>query len=124
MKILESINEKILSKTEVDGIQEEMLTTEQYTIDIEIKFRKFKAILGQQTQPKVQAPPPLSLRETASIQENNQQEEQPCPWFSQSTEQLRPRFSQSTSAGTQINANTLPATSSVVSNDLHSHRTP
>ncbi|KAH3842838.1 hypothetical protein DPMN_116342 [Dreissena polymorpha] len=101
MKILESINEKILSQTEVDSIQEEMLTTEKYTIDIKIKFRKLKAFLEQQTRPKVQTPPPLSLRETASIQE-----------------------SQSTSAGTQINAKALPATSSVVSNDLHSHILP
>ncbi|KAH3781593.1 hypothetical protein DPMN_159492 [Dreissena polymorpha] len=50
-----------------------MLTTEQYTIDMEIKFRKLNAFLEQQTQSKVQAPPPLSLRETALIQENNQQ---------------------------------------------------
>jgi len=92
MKILESIN---------------------YTIDTEIKFRKLKAFLEQQTQPKVQEPPPLSLRETASIQENSQQAEQPRPWFSQST-----------SAGPQINTNALPATSSIVSNDLHSHRLP
>ncbi|KAH3792554.1 hypothetical protein DPMN_146050 [Dreissena polymorpha] len=58
MKILESINEKILSQTEVDGINEEMLTTDQYTIDKEIKFRKLKAFLVQQTQPKIQAPMP------------------------------------------------------------------
>ncbi|KAH3866490.1 hypothetical protein DPMN_029554 [Dreissena polymorpha] len=67
MKILESINEKILSQTEVDGIQEEMLTTEEYTINMEIKFWKLKAFLEQQAQPKVIAPPPLSLRKTASI---------------------------------------------------------
>ncbi|KAH3849128.1 hypothetical protein DPMN_091523 [Dreissena polymorpha] len=36
----------ILSQTEVDGIQEEMLTTEQYTIDMDIKFRKLKSLPG------------------------------------------------------------------------------
>ncbi|KAH3851738.1 hypothetical protein DPMN_094222 [Dreissena polymorpha] len=113
-----------LSQTEVDGIQEEMLTTEQYTIDMEIKFRKLKVFLEQQTQPKVRAALLLSLRETASIQVKNPQAEQPRPWLSQSTEQLRPWFSQSTSAWTQINANALPATSNIVRNDLHSHRLP
>ncbi|KAH3691359.1 hypothetical protein DPMN_190916 [Dreissena polymorpha] len=50
---------------------------------MEIKFQKLKAFLEQQTHPKVQAPTTLSLRESTSIQENNQQAEQLRPWFSQ-----------------------------------------
>ena len=48
MKILDTLNDKILSQTDADGTEEETFQTDEYTMAVEIKLCHLRAFRGQQ----------------------------------------------------------------------------
>ncbi|XP_053407993.1 uncharacterized protein LOC123531067 [Mercenaria mercenaria] len=84
-KTLEAINEKILTQTDGEDIESEMLETEDYMLNLQIKIRNFQALMKQSTTP----PPPTP--EIHRIDDLNRNES-----------------SRSTSTGTEIQFHNLP----------------
>ncbi|KAH3847133.1 hypothetical protein DPMN_089448 [Dreissena polymorpha] len=48
----QSLNEKIVSLTDVESTPDEMLVSEEYTFDLEVKLRKFRQYLLQHSTSK------------------------------------------------------------------------
>lgn len=45
--ILQSLNENIFSQTDADNTDSEMISSEEYSLDIKIKLRKFRRFIAQ-----------------------------------------------------------------------------
>ena len=50
VQILETVNDKILSQTDADGIEEETLQTDEYFMDLEIELCRLRAFPGQHSE--------------------------------------------------------------------------
>ncbi|XP_045206508.2 uncharacterized protein LOC123558696 [Mercenaria mercenaria] len=71
--ILQSLNEKILAQTDVDATEDEMVESEEYTLNLEIRLRKFKRYIAERSSHKDKETQEIDIqpRDTHRIDENS-----------------------------------------------------